>query len=495
MTITKDKTDLQTQHLENLIASYTKRTQASKNYAQTYRPVLADKSSLGLGFSPELKEVCYPVVVEKAAGAKLWDIDGNEYIDILMGLGINLLGHNPEFVKKAIATQLEKGFSMGGQAELAGEVAQLICELTKTERATFSNTGTEAIMTAIRMARTVTNRNKIAIFTNSYHGHSDNTLIRATIAQYAKQAASRKLESKITNGGLLSGLLSPIQSSLKNSVSPKGVPAAPGIPKDVAKNVLVLDYGNPQSLKVIAANKNQLAAVLVEPVQSRCPQLQPKEFLQQLRSVTSKAGIALIFDEMVTGFRIHQGGAQAWFGVDADIVTYSKIVGGGLPMSVIAGKSVYMDSIDGGTWNYGDDSAPQTKTTFFAGTFCKHPLALAASKAVLEHLKNEGVQLQEKLNQRTSELIEELNNYFEKEGIPLTYTHFGSFFAADNSQSKISPMANNLMSFHLLMKGIHLRQGDKGGFISTAHTEENINNIIQAFKDSAKELQQAGFIV
>lgn len=494
MTITSYETDLQTQHLEKLIVSYTKRTQASKNYAQTYRRVLADKTSLGLGFSPELKEMCYPIVVEKAAGAKLWDIDGNEYIDILMGLGINLLGHNPEFIKNAIANQLEKGFAMGTQSELAGEVAQLICELTGAERATFSNTGTEAIMTAIRMARTVTNRNKIAIFTNSYHGHSDNTLIRATIAQYAKQAASRKLDGKIAKGGLLSGLLRPIQTWLKTSVSPKGVPAAPGIPKNIANNVLVLDYGNPQSLKVIAANKNQLAAVLVEPVQSRCPQLQPREFLQQLRKVTKEAKIALIFDEMVTGFRIHQGGSQAWFGVDADIVTYSKIVGGGLPMSVIASKSVYMNSLDGGMWNYGDNSAPQTKTTFFAGTFCKHPLALAASKAVLEHLKTQGVELQEKLNQRTSELVKELNNYFIEEGIPLTFTHFGSFFAVDNSQSNISPMTTNLMSFHLLMKGIHLRQGDKGGFISTAHTDEDINNIIQAFKDSAKELQTAGFL-
>ncbi|MEO0687061.1 MAG: aminotransferase class III-fold pyridoxal phosphate-dependent enzyme, partial [Cyanobacteria bacterium J06649_11] len=152
MATTKDKTDLQTQHLENLITSYTQRTQASKQYAQTYRQFLADKSSLGLGFSSELKEMCYPVVVEKAAGSKLWDIDGNEYVDILMGLGINLLGHNPEFVKSAIANQLDKGFSMGIQPELAGEVAQLICELTGAERATFSNTGTEAIMTAIRMA-------------------------------------------------------------------------------------------------------------------------------------------------------------------------------------------------------------------------------------------------------------------------------------------------------------------------------------------------------
>ena len=204
MTVTRDKTDLQTQHLENLITSYTKKTQKSKSYAQTHRPTLADKSSLGLGFSPELKEMCYPIVVEKAAGSKLWDIDGNQYIDILMGLGINLLGHNPEFIKQAIAHQLEKGFSMGYQAQLAGEVAQLICELTGVERVTFSNTGTEAIMSAIRMARAVTNRNKIAIFTNSYHGHSDNTLIRATLAQYAKKAASRKLESRIANSGKIS---------------------------------------------------------------------------------------------------------------------------------------------------------------------------------------------------------------------------------------------------------------------------------------------------
>ena len=494
MTLNSDQINLQIQHLKTLIANYTERTQASKRYAQTYRPVLADKTSLGLGFSRQLKEMCYPVVVEKAAGSRLWDIDGNEYVDILMGLGINLLGHNPQFVKEAIANQLEKGFSMGPQAELAGEVAQLICELTGAERATFSNTGTEAIMTAIRMARTKTNRNKIAIFTNSYHGHSDNTLIRATITQYAKQAVIRQLEAKITAGGFLSNLLRPVKAGLKASISSKGVPAAAGIPNTVAKNVLVLDYGNPQSLKVIKANKKQLAAVLVEPVQSRCPQLQPREFLQELRSITADSGIALIFDEMVTGFRIHRGGAQAWFGIDADLVTYSKIVGGGLPMSVIAGKATYMDCIDGGMWNYGDNSAPQTKTTFFAGTFCKHPLALASAKAVLEYLKAEGLELQEKLNQRTSELVKQLNINFAQESIPLNFTHFGSFFAADNSKSNISNLATNLLSFHLLMKGIHLRQGDKGGFLSTAHTEEDINGIIQAFTDSVKELRKAGLL-
>lgn len=491
--LTKDKTDLQKEHLEDLINRYTQRSPASKRYAQTYRPVFADKSSLGLGFSPELKEICYPIVAERATGSKLWDIDSNEYVDILMGLGINLFGHNPPFVKEAIASQLEKGFPIGPQAELAGEVAQLICELTASERVTFSNTGTEAIITTIRIARTATNRDKIAIFTNSYHGHSDNTLVRAGLSEYAKQAANRKIEG-IAARSPLGWLLRPIQTRLKASINPQAVPAAPGIPNDVAKNILVLDYDNPRSLEIIKAHQQQLAAVLVEPVQSRRPELQPREFLHQLRQVTKDAGIVLVFDEMVTGFRIHLGGAKAWFGVDADIVTYSKIVGGGLPMSIIAGKAAYLDRIDGGMWNYGDQSTPQVKTTFFAGTFCKHPLALVAAKAVLQHLKAEGNALHQHLNGRTSQLVAQLNTEMTTAGIPLQFTHFGSFFAANNSQISLSPMAMNLLSLHLLLKGIHLRQGDKGGFLSTAHTEEDINKIIQAFKDSTKELNTGGFI-
>ena len=162
----------------------------------------------------------------------------------------------------------------------------------------------------------------------------------------------------------------------------------------------MLEYGNPQSLNIIKANRGKLAAVLVEPVQTANPVLQPKEFLHQLRQLTQKSGIALIFDEMVTGFRLHQGGAQAWFGVEADIATYGKVVGGGMPIGIIAGKRAYLDQIDGGMWNYGDTSSPQVKTTLFAGTHCKHPLAIAASRAVLKHLKERGPSLQEQLNQK-----------------------------------------------------------------------------------------------
>ena len=491
MVISQDKNKIQKQYLETLIESYRQKTPTSKHITQQYRPVFADKSSLGFNFSPELKEICYPVVCDRALGSKLWDIDGNEYIDILMGLGINLFGHNPSFIKEAIEQQLHKSILIGAQTELAGEVAQLISELTGMERVTLSNTGTEAIMTAMRIARAATNKPKIAIFTNSYHGHSDSTLVRAKITEYAKKAANRVLNK---SNGWLKTLVSPVQSLLQYSIDPTAVPAALGVSANTAKDILVLDYGNPQSLEIIKANRQKLAAVIVEPIQSRCPELQPQEFLQPLRAITQQLGIVLIFDEMVTGFRLLPGGAQQWFDIKADIATYSKIMGGGLPISAIAGKAKYMARIDGGVWNYGDDSSPSVKTTFFAGTFCKHPLSLAAAKAVLSEIKSQGNSIHEQLNQRTAKLVSELNEFTKTEQIPVKFTCFGSFFAIALSQSQLSPMAINLLSYQLLDKGIHLRNGDKGGFLSTAHTEENINHIQTAFQDSLKALKQAEFI-
>jgi glutamate-1-semialdehyde aminotransferase len=163
--------------------------------------------------------------------------------------------------------------------------------------------------------------------------------------------------------------------------------------------------------------------------------LQPKTFLHQLRQLTKESGIALIFDEMVTGFRIHPGGAQAWFGVEADLATYGKIVGGGMPIGIIAGKAAYMDGIDGGMWTYGDASYPQAKTTFFAGTFCKHPLTMAAARAVLKYLKAQGCTLQEQLNQRTSQFVEALNNCFAENELPIRMANFGSLFGLASSGS------------------------------------------------------------
>ncbi|MEL4894892.1 aspartate aminotransferase family protein [Crocosphaera sp. Alani8] len=490
----KSKSEIQEQALKNLIESHNKKTAKSKQLVQKNRPVLADRSALGIKFSPNIKEICYPIIIERSQGSRICDVDGNEYVDILMGLGVNLLGHNPPFIKEAIAQQLEKGIQVGSQTILAAEVAHLVQDLTGMERVTLSNTGTEAIMAAIRVARTATKRKKIAVFTDSYHGHSDQTLVRATFAEYAKKAINRRISERVGDKGWLSRLVRPLQTQLYHNLNPKAVPAALGIPPSQAKDVLVLEYGNDKSLEIIKSHRKELAAVLVEPVQSRCPQIQPQAFLNSLRQVTQEADIALIFDEMVTGFRIHQGGAQAWFGIEADIVTYSKIAGGGLPLSIIAGKAAYLDGIDGGTWNFGDDSSPSVETTFFAGTYCKHPLSLAAAKTMLNHLKTEGPTLQEELNQKTTKLVTRLNDELESRKKPMRFVNFGSFFAMDLSQSVISPLALSLLSYYLIGRGVHLRQGDRGGFLSTAHNDDDINFIIQGFLDSIDDLQTGGFL-
>ena len=450
--------------LEMFIARYTERTKTSKSLRQAYRQVLADtQNSLGVNFRLPLKEMYYPIVVERSLGSRVWDVDDNEYIDIRMGLGSHLFGYNPPFLQEAIAKQFEKGIQVGLQPEFVGEVAELICELTGMERVTFSNTGTEAVMTAVRLARAVTGRNKIVMFSDSYHGHFDGVLVKA----------------QMING---------------NSCT---VPSAIGVSPNNVKDVLVLDYGNPQSLEVIKGVEQELAAVLVVPVQNYKPALQPKAFLQQLRQLTQESGIPLIFDEMATGFRIHPGGAQAYFGVEADIATYGKIIGGGMPIGVIAGKAVYMDAVDGGMWNYGDDSYPIAKTTFVAGTFCKHPLAIVAARAVLKYLKAEGPALQQRLNQRTAQFVEALNGYLEEYEVPIKLEYFGSGFVfADSSHSTstldaASKLGTELFRYHLLNRGVHIV--GTCSYLSTAHTDEDINYIIQAVKDSVTEIRQSGF--
>ncbi len=450
-------------YLEQFIAEYCDRTKTSKQLTQVFRPTLADPR-VSAGFSLPLKEMCYPIVAKKSLGSKIWDVDGNEYIDLIMGFGINLLGHNPPFIKQAIIEQLDRGIEIGVQTQLAGEVAQLVSELTGMERVTLSNTGTEAVMTAIRIARAATGRNKIAIFSGSYHGHSDATLVDI-------------------------GGIDGIQTVAK----------ADGIPKGVVQDTLVLDYGNYDSLAVIKNHHTELAAVLVEPVQSCRPDLHPKEFLQQLRKLTTESGILLIFDEMITGFRVHQGGAQAWFEVQADIATYGKIVGGGLPIGVVAGKAEYLDKIDGGMWHYGDESSPQVKTTFFAGTYCKHPLSLAAAKAMLKYIKAQGNTLQTQLGDRTTQFVGKLNNCFAKFQLPIQIANFGSCFDAVLDSNSVAAsdsegvnLGIDLLSYHLRHRGVLIRAGS--GCISTAHSDRELNYVINAIEDSLKHLRQANLL-
>lgn len=441
----------QQQYINAFIESYNAKTAKSKEKAAFCRPILAD-SRASAGFRPSIKELVYPIVGEKAEGAYFWDIDGNKYLDITMGFGVLLLGHNPPIIERAIKQQLEKGLQIGPQSNLAAEVAQLIQDLTAVERVLFCNSGTEAVMTALRLARTVTQRRKIALFAGSYHGHFDGVLGVAT------------------------------------QETPQGIPMIAGIAENAVKDLLVLDYDHPQSLEILADHQAELAAVLVEPVPSRRPNMQPEAFLQKLRNFTQQSNIPLIFDEVLLGFRIHPGGAQKWFGIEADMVTYGKIVGGGLPIGVVGGKSRYLDGIDGGQWNYGDNSYPCAEKTFFAGTFNKNHLGMAVARAILQYLKDAGESLQQQLNARTTYLATDLNYYFEKEQIPIKVVHFGSLFRFS------SPENLDLFYYHLLNKGVYLWEG-RNAFLSTAHTDEDINFLIKVIKSSVKDLQKGGFFL
>lgn len=439
------------EHLNNLIVEYNKKTPKSKLLTQRYREVLADNRA-SAGFRLSTKEMIYPIIGTRSEGAYIWDKDNNKYIDFTMGFGTNLFGHTPSFIQNALIEQIGTGFQIGPQTELAGEVAQLMTELTGHERVAFCNSGSEAIMTAIRLARAVTNNNKIVIFHGSYHGVFDGVLARRT-------------------------------SENKLAIS---VPIAAGTPESFVSDVFVLDFGDEESLQVIQEYLGELAAIIVEPVQSRHPELQPKEFLRNLRKMTESAGVALIFDEVITGFRIGSGGAQKYFGVQADLATYGKIVGGGLPIGLVAGNQKFMNPIDGGMWQYGDNSYPKVEPIFFAGTFSKHPLAMTSAKAVLQKIKAEQTKIYTKLDQKTRCLAEQLNFFFFDEQIPIEIVHFGSLF-------RFKYYGNyDLLFYHLMLHGIFIWEG-RNCFVSTAHSDDDIQAFIKAVQDSVKSMKKDGY--
>ena len=368
----------QRRHIDALAARLTAKTGGSKRRTAAARPTLADPRAAS-GFRPEWKELVYPLICDRSSGSRIWDIDGNEYIDLVNGYGPTAFGHSPDFVVEAIKEQLERGFATGPQAELAGEVAALFTEMTGNERMTFCNTGSEAVMAALRVARAVTGRDKVVMFNGAYHGQFDEVLVR---------------------------------SARRPGGPPRSAPIAAGILASAVEKMVVLEYGAPESLDWIRQNANDVAAVIVEPVQSRHPNLQPFEFLRTLRQITTDEGVAFVMDEIVTGFRTHPGGMQAVTGIRADLATYGKVIGGGLPIGILAGKAKFMDALDGGQWNYGDDSVPEVAPTFFAGTFVRHPLVLAGVRAVLRHLKAQGPALQERIGRAGRQSGEKVERYF-----------------------------------------------------------------------------------
>jgi amino acid adenylation domain-containing protein len=453
--IVKEKTDdmspEQRAWFTEFTERYTKKTAKSKAFTQEHRQEMADPRVV-TGFKPQTKELVYQVVVDKSRGCHLTDIDGNNYVDILSGFGSSMFGYMPDFIREACHAQLDASAEIGPMHPLAAEVSHLLCELTGGERAAVCNTGSEAVLGAMRMARTVTGRSLIISFSGSYHGINDEVIIRG-------------------------------------SKSKKSYPGAPGIMPEAVANMLVLDYGTPESLEIIRERCHEAAAVLVEPVQSRRMEFRPVDFLREVRAITKQHGAALIFDEVITGFRMHPNGAQGLFGIKADIGTYGKVIGGGMPIGAMIGTSHWMDALDGGFWRFGDDSVPPSGVTYFAGTFVRHPLTMAAAKAALIHMKEGGPELQEKLNDRTGAMVRNANDLFDKYQLPYRWVNFGSAF-----KTKYDESVSYTELFFLLMRyhGVHVL--DFPHFLTTAHTEADVAMILETLEKTCVELRASGFM-
>ena len=392
-----------------------------------------------------------PIFMDSGKGAIIKDIDGNEYIDYVLSWGPLILGHSEPKVVQAIQEQAAKATSFGAPSLSENELAKLVMDrVPGIEMIRFVSSGTEATMSALRLARGYTGRDKILKFEGSYHGHGDSLLIKAG-----------------------------------SGVATLGLPDSPGVPADIAKNTLTVAYNDLASAKVVFEKYGEdLAAVIVEPVAGNMGVVPPKpEFLTGLRELTEKYGTVLIFDEVMTGFRVDYGCAQGYYGVTPDLTTLGKVIGGGLPVGAFAGKREIMEKI-----------AP-AGPIYQAGTLSGNPLAMTAGRATLEQLTPASYEYFQKLGDQLEEGFRAAATKFN---IPHTVNRAGSmigfFFTnedvVDFESAKTSDLALFAEYFKLMAEeGIFLPPSQfEGLFISTAHTEEHIAKTVAAFNTVFEKL-------
>jgi glutamate-1-semialdehyde aminotransferase/non-ribosomal peptide synthetase component F/acyl carrier protein len=445
-----------------IVDRFLRRTPASRNLARAgKRSVCNNRRSLS-EHNPVLAPASYPIFGARSRGARLTDVDGNEYVDVAMGFGVHLFGHSPGFIVEALAEQMERGLQLGPEAPQLAELASNVTQLTGCERVLFCNTGTEAVMTAIRIARAAGTGNKIVLFRNSYHGHFDQALGVPAIG-----------------GGR----------------DPRAVVGmAPGMPDSFYEDIILLPFNSDQSIQYIADHADEIAGVVVEPVQNRRPDLDAEVFLRKLRSKTREAGVLLVFDEVLIGFRLHVGGAQAYYGVEADIVTYGKILGGGMPLGIVAGRSDVMAVVDGGlSFFEPGDSAPVDRI-YTAGTFCKNPLTVAAALAASRELLRRGNDLQSTLNSTTDRFLADVNRRLEDLGVPVRAYNTGSFFRfaqGANLSFVYTPFEMELFFLEMANNGVYMSEGGTS-FLSTAHGEEDLRRIADAAVAAARTIRDGG---
>lgn len=384
----------------------------------------------------------YPRFLEKGLGSHVWDVDGNEYIDLICSWGPLILGHCEPHVEEAVRESISRGLSFGAPTAIEVEMAQLVCRMTGVEMVRMVNSGTEAVMSALRLARGATGRSKIIKFAGCYHGHSDSMLVKA-------------------GSGALTG----------------GAPDSAGVPKEMAGDTLTADYNNLPSVRtLLEANPEEVAAIIVEPVAANMGVVPPQPgFLQGLRALCDEFGALLIFDEVITGFRLAPGGAQQYFGVKADLVTYGKIIGGGMPVGAYGGSRKLLELV-----------AP-LGPVYQAGTLSGNPVAMAAGLTQLKIL-NTHPEIYQKLESLGAMLQTGLQEKLKS--VPAQVNRVGSIATVFFTESPVTGYAgaksSDLEKFKkwylgLLQNGIYAAPSQfEAMFLSCVHTEAEIEKIINA---------------
>jgi len=385
-----------------------------------------------------------PLFIQRAQGAHIWDVDGNEYIDYVASWGPMIAGHAHPRVVKALQLATERGTSYGAPTSLEVELAALIVEaLPSVELVRMVNSGTEAVMSAIRLARGHTGRDKVIKFEGCYHGHSDGLLVKAG-----------------------------------SGATTFGQPDSPGVPADYARNTLLVPFNDLDAVKgLVKDNPGQIACIVVEPIAGNMGVIPPGEgFLDGLRKLCDQEGICLIFDEVITGFRVGWSGAQGLYGVAPDLTCLGKIIGGGLPVGAFGGKREIMEEL-----------AP-VGGVYQAGTLAGNPLAMTAGIETLKLLKEQGAY--EQLEEKAAHLCAEAQKIARSLKTPTSCTRVGSMFCTFFTPGPVVDYASAKRSdtdafrryfWALLEQGVYCAPSQfEAGFISLAHTDEDIEKTLAA---------------
>lgn len=408
----------------------------------------------------------FPMMIKRAEDARVWDVDDNEYLDFNLGFSTMILGNTPHEVQQAIVEALPRGTSYGQCHEHEYAFARLFCDMVPgVDKVTFCNSGTEATMYAIRLARGATGRPLIAKFEGGYHGMHDLLAV-----SFGRPGASE-------------ARFGPIED-------PAAIPESNGMVEGAWKETLVLPFNHPAAIDKIRKYSSQLAGVIIEPVQGGAGSIPAdKEFLLELRKVTREIGAFLIFDEVITGFRLAPGGAQEYYDVIPDISTFGKVAGGGLPFGAVGGTAEAMHFME-------YDSEP--RSILMAGTFNGNPMVTAAGTAVLSQLSREP-HIYTRLNAMGDRFRDELNRYAQEEDFPAIAIGTGSMFWLHTSRGPIKSVrdvrltnasANAGLRLQYRKNGLHLPPNH--AFMCSVHTDDDITRLIEVHKAAMFELRAKG---